>query len=218
MLATSTARAIPPSRRILYETLLIIALTILLALTPLKGIAVFLPVIYFFTEARLRHRAWAELGFKSHEFFQAVRMNWIWILLVGVMIQIAVIVGAQFLYPAFLEHVRSRLPLPNNLQLFVIVATLFVTTFLEEVTFRAFFQERLAWFVGTPTAILAAALLFSAMHIASGAPFVVALDVGLVFLDGILYGIIFARGKNLFAAWLAHFAADVTGILLLLWI
>jgi len=32
-----------------------------------------------------------------------------------------------------------------------------------------------------------------------------------------LYGIIFARGKNVLTAWLAHFLADVTGILFLLY-
>jgi membrane protease YdiL (CAAX protease family) len=206
-----------PARKILYETLIVIGLMLILALTPLKGIAVFLPLIYFFVEARLRHRTWAELGFKPREFLRAVQRNWLWILLVGVVVQIVVIVGAQFFYPAFLEHVRSRVPLLDNLQLLTIIGALLVTTLIEEVTFRAFFQERLAWFVGTPTAILAAALLFGVMHIASGALFVVALDVGLVVLDGILYGIIFARGQNIFAAWFAHFLADVTGILFLLW-
>lgn len=214
----SSPTSTTPARNLLYETLSIIALMLILAQTPLKGTAVLLPLVYFFGEAIVRHRTWAELGFKPREFLRAVQMNWFWILLVGVVIQVIVIVGAQWQYPAFLDHVRSRLPLPGNLQWFAIIGALFLSTLLEEVTFRAFFQERLTWFVGTPTAILVAAFLFGIMHLASGAPFVVALDVGLVILDGILYGIIFARGKNIFAAWLAHFGADVVGILLLLWI
>lgn len=217
MLTASRQVSTGPSRQILYETLVVIALTILLALTPLKGIAVFLPVIYFFIEARLRHRTWAELGFRPHEFLQALRLNWVLVLLVGVVIQIAVVVGAQLFYPAFLEHVRSRVPLLDNLQLVTIIAALFVTTLIEEITFRAFFQERLGWFVEPFVAILVAALLFGLLHISDGTPLVVTLDVALVILDGMLYGIIFARGKNIFTAWLAHFLADVTGILFLLW-
>ena len=33
--------------------------------------------------------------------------------------------------------------------------------------------------------------------------------------QGILFGLIFARGKNLYVAWLAHLLADVAGIALL---
>lgn len=217
MLTSSTPTSITPTRQILFETLVVLALMMVLAPTQFKGIAVFLPVLYFIVEARLRHRTWAELGIKPREFFAAVRMNWIWILLVGIVIQVVVVVGAQLFYPAFLEHVRSRVPLLDNLQWIAILAALLFSTLVEEISFRALIQERLAWFIGTPSAILIAALLFGMMHITAGEPFVVALDVALVILDGALYGIIFARGHNLFVAWLAHFLADVTGILFLLW-
>jgi len=218
MVSLSTSpMPIAPPRRILYETLGVIALMALVALTPFKGIAVLLPVIYFFAEARVRRRTWAELGFKPREFLENARMNWAWILLVGVVIQGAVIVSAQFLAPAFLEHVRARLATLDNLQLLSVIGILFISTLAEEITFRAFFQERLAWFMGTPTAILIAAFLFGMMHLSDGAPWMVTLDIALVVFDGVLYGIIFARGKNVLTAWLAHFLADVTGILFLLY-
>lgn len=217
MVASSSPTHMTPVRQILYETVIVIALTVLVALTPLKGMAVLIPVIYLAGEARLRHRTWAELGFKPREFVQDVKRNWIWILLVGVVIQIVVVIGAQYFYPAFLEHIRSRVPLLNTLQGLAIVGALLGSTLIEELSFRALFQERLAWFVGAPTAILAAALLFGMMHISDGEPAVVIVDVALVALDGILYGIIFARGKNILVAWLAHFLADVTGILFLLY-
>lgn len=218
MVASSKTVISEPPRQILYETLFVIVLTLVLALlTPLKGIAVLLPVVYLFGEARLRHRSWADLGIKPREFLQAIGANWQWILLVGVVLQIVVPMGAQLFYPAFLEHVRERVPLFDNLQLLGIVGALLVSTLIEELSFRALFQERLSWFVGTPTAILFAALVFGLMHISTGTSLVIALDVGFVILDGALYGIIFARGKNLFAAWVAHFLADVIGILFLLW-
>ena len=217
MVASSKTVISEPPRQILYETLFVLVLTLVLALlTPLTGIAVLLPIVYLFGEARLRHRSWAELGFKPREFLQALRANWQWILLVGVVLQIVVPVGAQLFYPAFLEHVRDRVPLLGSLQLLGIVGALLVSTLIEELSFRALFQERLSWFVGTPTAVLLVALLFGLMHISTGTSFVVALDVGFVILDGVLYGVIFARGKNLFAAWIAHFLADVIGVLFLL--
>lgn len=219
MVASSKTVLSEPPRQILYETLFVIVLTIVLALlTPLKGIAVLLPIVYLFGEARLRHRSWGELGIKPREFLQAVRENWVWILLVGVVLQIVVPVGAQLFFPAFLEHVRERIPLFDSLQLFGIVAALLVSTLIEELSFRALFQERLSWFVGTPTAVVFAGLVFGLMHVSTGTSIIVALDVAFVILDGMLYGIIFSRGKNVFAAWMAHFLADVVGVFfLLLW-
>jgi membrane protease YdiL (CAAX protease family) len=35
-------------------------------------------------------------------------------------------------------------------------------------------------------------------------------------LDSLLYGLIFARGKNLLVAWLAHFLADLLAIVFIL--
>ena len=60
------------------------------------------------------------------------------------------------------------------------------------------------------------ALLFGLMHLAPGKPAIVAVDVLGVVVDGLIYGAIFARGRNLYVAWLAHFAADLAGLRLLL--
>ena len=66
--------------------------------------------------------------------------------------------------------------------------------------------------VFTATGLAAVALLFGLMHIAPGKPAIVAVDV----VEGLIYGAIFARGRNLDVFWLAHFAADVAGLGLLL--
>ena len=40
-------------------------------------------------------------------------------------------------------------------------------------------------------------------------------DVALVVLDSIIYGIIFSREKSLYVAWFTHFLSDVVAIILL---
>jgi membrane protease YdiL (CAAX protease family) len=37
----------------------------------------------------------------------------------------------------------------------------------------------------------------------------------LIFVDSIIYGLIFARSKNLLVAWVAHFLADVVALVLM---
>ena len=88
-------------------------------------------------------------------------------------------------------------------------------TLVEELVYRAVIQERLSWFIGTPAAILVAAVLFGLAHGvgASGSPRIDLLDVAGVTLDGVVLGLIYARTHNLAVTWMTHYAADVVGLL-----
>jgi membrane protease YdiL (CAAX protease family) len=54
------------------------------------------------------------------------------------------------------------------------------------------------------------------MHWSEGDLMVVIVDVALVTLDSIIFGLIFSRGRNLYVAWLTHFLVDVVGVALLI--
>jgi len=51
-----------------------------------------------------------------------------------------------------------------------------------------------------PAAIGIASVVFGIGHWAKGVPVIVMIDVLLVIVDSVLYGIIFARSKNVYAA------------------
>jgi membrane protease YdiL (CAAX protease family) len=70
--------------------------------------------------------------------------------------------------------------------------------------------------LGTPLALALVVLVFAAMHWAPGQPVVVFTDLAFVAIDAVIYGAIFARCKNIFVAWLAHFLADVVGLALII--
>ncbi len=85
----------------------------------------------------------------------------------------------------------------------------------EEMTYRTLIQGRLTPFIGIPAAIGVASLLFGLAHFAPGPGLVVSVDVGLIMVDSILYGIMFARRNNLWVVWLAHLLGDILGLLAL---
>ena len=97
----------------------------------------------------------------------------------------------------------------------MILPMLAVTLVLEELTYRTLIQGRLAWFLGAPAAIGVASLLFGLAHYAPGPALIVSVDIGLIVLDSILYGMIFARRNNLWMVWLAHLLGDILGLLVL---
>jgi len=86
----------------------------------------------------------------------------------------------------------------------------------EEINFRAFYQERLSWFTPAPAAIGFVSVVFGIGHWANGDPVIVMIDVMLVIVDSIFYGIIFARSKNVFVAWITHFLANLVAMSLYL--
>lgn len=175
---------------------------------------------------RRRGRPWADIGVKSG-FLEDLRRTWPLAALVAVVF--------QFLPPAVvvafatgdghdvLAQIVGRLPVDvasaaGLSAIAALLAAALVLTLVEEVVFRAFLQERMSRYVGTAGAVVAAAVLFGLAHAvgATGSPRVVAFDVGGVMLDGVFFGLIYARTHNLWVTWATHYAADVVGVIALI--
>jgi membrane protease YdiL (CAAX protease family) len=45
---------------------------------------------------------------------------------------------------------------------------------------------------------------------------VVAVDIGLIILDSLIFGAIYARSGNILVAWLAHFLGDFIALVLMI--
>ena len=202
---------------VLFETLVLLTVVFVAQRVNagLGTLASFLAIGYLIVERQLRHRTWAELGLTWRGFTHSLRRNWHLILLVSFVIQFGVSWAATAYWPALLEHIKARLPFDMS-QLAAYLPLLLLATLMEELVYRALFQERLSWFMPLPAAIGLVTVVFGLAHYAPGNLLIVAVDILLVMVDSVLYGLIFARGKNLLVAWLAHFLADVMAIVFLL--
>ncbi|HVN54334.1 MAG TPA: CPBP family intramembrane glutamic endopeptidase, partial [Anaerolineaceae bacterium] len=175
-----------------------------------------IPIAYMIIEGRFRRRTWAENGFNLKAFPRDLVKNLGWVLLVGVVLQAASVYGAYLFLPEYSAHVMARLPLDAHSLSAAVVISLLIATLGEEVIYRAFFQNRLGAFLPIPAAIGLSSLVFALMHYTPGPFLVVLVDVALVLVDSVIYGLIFARTKNVFCSWTAHFLADVVGLLFLM--
>jgi membrane protease YdiL (CAAX protease family) len=180
-----------------------------------KTLFALIPVAYLLIERRLRQRTWGSLGFNIQRFWPDLRANWVLFFLLGFVIQPVIVLGAKYYFPAFLEHIQGRLPFESGIGWGVLLPLLAFSLLGEEMTYRTLIQGRLTPFIGTPAAIGAASLLFGLAHFAPGPGLVVLTDVGLIMVDSVLYGLMFARRKNLWPVWLAHLLGDILGLLVL---
>ena len=181
----------------------------------LRAALAFMPLVYILVERRVRRRPWSDLGVRARGFGKALAGNW-YLVVIAIASQPITIFAARTWNSTWFDHMLSRLPVPEAGGVALLLALMPVVVFIEELTYRGFFQQRISWSVGSPAGIAVVAVAFGLMHLHRGVTTVVALDIGLIAVDGVIYGMMFARGKNIFVPWLAHFVGNLVGIAYLL--
>jgi membrane protease YdiL (CAAX protease family) len=151
---------------VLYETLVLLAVAFGAQRinAGLGTLASFLAIGYLLVERYGRHRAWAELGLTWRGFTHSLARNWPLILLVSFVMQFGVAWVAANYWPALLDHIVARLPFDLS-QLAAYLPLLLLATLMEELVYRALFQERLSWFMPLPTSIGLVTLIFGLAHL-----------------------------------------------------
>lgn len=218
-------------RRALYELILVLAVllsTLIVSVYSGKDVYIlgYVAVLLYAMRGPVRHhRSWQELGLKRG-FLKDLRRVWYYFGIDALLFQVlpptfGIAIAFGF-YPELLLHITGRLPnfgSPESISVIggLLVAIL-ILTLIEEIVFRVTIQERLSCFIGTPAAILFASVIFSLFHYVgtSGSMQVALTDVLGVAIDGVFFGIIYAKTHNLAVTWATHFTADVVGLLALL--
>jgi uncharacterized protein len=203
--------------RILIETIVVIGITIILFIkfNKYNSLISCIPIVFFLIERKIRHRSWADVGFNINNTLINLRENRYLIIFAAIILPMLTFFIAKYFKPEYITYVKSRLPLNIN-AIITSVITIAIGTFLEEIIFRGFIQERIGWFTGAPIAIVIASILFALMHISKGSFDIIAIDLAGIFIDSLFFGIIFLNTNNIFASWISHFLSDLTGLLCLL--
>jgi len=172
-----------------------------------------------------RNGSWQDLGLKRG-FVKDFKQVWYYFAIDALLFQVLPpTLGFAFVfgyYPELLSHIAGRLSvnfgsLEGMSAVGGLLAAALVLTLMEEVVFRVAIQERVSWFVGTPAAVLFAAVIFGLTHAVgtSGSLLVILTDVAGVALDGAFFGIIYSKTHNLAVTWVTHYVADVVGLIAL---
>lgn len=179
-----------------------------------KTLVICLAMAYVLVERRWRQRPWSDYGQRWPGLGAALWQHRVLFILPAAINLVLVVIAA--IYPDFLVQVQQRLP---TLDAIGVAAYLFVLAgvlLIEETLFRGVFQARLSAVMGLPLSLLVVSFILALMHWLPGQPAVVALDLTLVFIHSLLYGLLFVRSQQLPLVWLAHLLADSTALLLIL--
>ena len=115
---------------------------------------------------------------------------------------------------AYIDHVLGRINVPSLDQLPLLLFSQIVTVLGEEIEFRAFFVGKgMQRFSFWPVALVGA-VLFAAAHYVAGAAGIVAWDLGGIFIDAILFAILYRRTRNCLISCVPHFLNNMIGFFL----
>ncbi len=115
---------------------------------------------------------------------------------------------------AYIDHVLGRINVPGLGQLPLLLFSQTVSVLGEEIEFRAFFVGKgMKRFSFWPAAIVGA-VLFAAAHYTAGAAGIVARDLGGIFIDAILFAILYRKTGNCLISFIPHFVSNMLGFFL----
>ena len=115
---------------------------------------------------------------------------------------------------AYVDHVLGRIQVPGLEQLPLLLFNQVFSVLGEEIEFRAFFVGKgMKRFSFWPAAI-AGAVLFAAAHFTAGPAGIVAWDLGTIFIDAILFAILYRRTGNCLISFIPHFLNNMIGFFL----
>ena len=115
---------------------------------------------------------------------------------------------------AYIDHVLGRVKMPGLDQLPLLLFNQIASVLGEEIEFRAFFVGKgMKHFPFWPVA-RASAILFAAAHFTTGAAGIVAWDLGGIFIDAILYAILYRKTGNCLISFIPHFLNNMIGFFL----
>jgi len=203
--------------RQLIEYLIVTTILIGTSFTPYKLAGMLIAIAYTILEGILRRQGKKEKGGLIKGLPQAIKENWLFILLVVFITPtITVIIGKLFL-PEYFAHVLARVePYVKMDSLENLFGQLLILAFGEEIVFRAFLQGKLSQFIKPWLAILLSSIVFAALHFTPGVMVIVVMDLLGVFVDSLLFGVIYERSKNVLASTVAHFLGNSFAMILLL--
>lgn len=187
-----------------------------IGLTNVAGLTILFSILYLFIENKRNKGKTEDIGFIPKNILSDIKKYW-WLILIPVVSGIVSISLSKLVLPEFYLHVLERTkPMLSFDKLFLLIPQLLILAFGEEIAFRGFFQTKLCNITKPIWATIITSLFFTIGHFSAGSISVIIYDLFFIFIDSIIYGVIYQKTKNIYTCTISHFLANVIGISILL--
>lgn len=211
------------NRNQLLKTYIPITISGLLCLTSISstnvaGLAILFSILYLIIENKINKGESQDIGFIPKNILSDIKKYW-WLILIPVVSGIVSIGLSKLVMPGFYLHVMDRTKSILSFdKLGLMIPQLLILAYGEEIAFRAFFQTKLCNIINPIWAIIITSLFFAIGHFSADSISIVIYDLFFIFIDSVVYGVIYQKTKNVYSCTISHFLANLTGILIFLFI
>lgn len=191
-----------------------------LAGSNVAGVSVILGVVFFFINKVREKQQYSGSGLDIKAISANIKDKkiWFWILLPLIMDAIYTIIAKLYI-PEYIEFEITRAGTFVSFDIGLLsVLQLIFFALGEEIAWRAFFQNQLRKALPIIPVLAISSLLFALGHYKNGTPIVVAFSISTVFINSILYGIVFHKTNNAWISTISHFIANLSGVIFLLYL
>lgn len=202
-------------------TLIGIGIMILLTLTKvvpssnIAGYAMFVGIAFFFmTEAADKTRG-AESGLRFHTIAADLKKPGValWMLLPSVSGIATLVVGNLIFRGEFVAHVLGRTDAILSFDMIVLLAVqVIIAAFGEEIAFRGFFFGKASKLFPVWVCAVVSSAVFAAGHIAAGNAAIVAYDIATIFIDSLIFSVIYHKSGNCVISTFAHILGNALAL------
>lgn len=183
----------------------------------IAGISIIIGIAFFFINSKLEKNVSADTGLNAKAIGTSLKNKTIyfWIVL-PLILNVVCIVLAKLILPEYIEHLYGRTEFVVSLdKIMFLVLQLAILALGEEIAWRAFFQKQLSKALPIIPTLIVTSIIFAFGHIVDGSLIVVAYDIFFIFINSVLYGVIFYKTNNAWISAISHFIANLFSIILI---
>ena len=195
--------------------MILLTLTKVVPASRIASYAVFVGIGFFILVEVVGKTPNAESGLRFRSVLEDLKKTGVllWALLPVVSAIATLIVGDLIFGRAFVDHVLGRTSAILSFdQIPLLVGQVILAAFGEEIAFRGFFVGKAMKLHPFWLCAVVSSIVFAAGHIAVGAVWLVIFDIATIFIDSILYAIIYRRSENCLISTFSHILCNAVAI------
>lgn len=182
----------------------------------IAGACIFIGVAFFFINKAIEKQPFEGSGLD----IKAIGINlkdkkiWFWIILPLIVHGISIVISMLFI-PQYIEYEITRAEAFVKIEVSIASVLQFLVFALgEEIAWRAFFQKQLNKVLPIMPVLLFSSLLFTLGHFKAGNPVIVVYGLLIIFINSLLYGVVFHKTQNAYVSTISHFIANIFEVII----
>lgn len=199
--------------------MILLTITKVVPSSQIAGYAVFVGVAFFFIVEASAKSQGSESGLRFTTVLTDIKKPGVllWLPLPVVSAIVTFIVGNLIFSGEYVSHVLGRTSAMLSFdKIPLLIGQLVIAALGEEIAFRGFFVGKAMKLFPFWLCAVVSSVVFAAGHIAAGASGLVFYDVATIFIDSIIYTIVYRKSGNCLISTISHLFSNATALVVAL--